>query len=317
MHGPLNPPVAERRPSERVVHGTTLTDDYAWLKAGNWQEVLRDPALLPADIRAHLEAENAFAAQELAPSDALRETIFAELKGRIKPDDASVPAPDGPYAYYVRFREGGQHRLHCRQPREGGSETVLLDGDALAQGKAFFQLGGASHSYDHRLIAWSADDKGSEFYDVRVLDMTTGEALADVVPDTGGGVVWDADGRSFIYVRVDENNRPSRVHRHRLGTPGGDDVLVHEEADVGMFVSLGETHSRRFAAISIDDYDTSEVRLVELGAAGRCAAHGRAARRRRAVRRRAPPFSGRRRGTRHPHERRRRGGLQDRHRSAG
>src|SRR5690349_16762891 len=87
------PPAAERRPTTRVVHGTALSDDYRWLKAENWQEVLRDPAKLPADIRSYLEAENAYAAQELAPIDALSSTIFEELKARLKPDDAGVPTP--------------------------------------------------------------------------------------------------------------------------------------------------------------------------------------------------------------------------------
>ena len=115
--------------------------------------------------------------QLLEPCEALSERIFGELKARIKPDDSSVPAPDGPFDYYVRFRDGGQHRLHCRRPRGGDGETILLDGDALARDRAYFQLGGTSHSPDHRLIAWSADDKGSEFYDVRVLDATNGDAL--------------------------------------------------------------------------------------------------------------------------------------------
>src|SRR4051812_44623435 len=108
MAASTRPPQAEQRPTSRVVHGATLRDDYAWLKAQNWQEVLRDPAVLPADIRAHLEAENAYAKQLLEPCEALSERIFGELKARIKPDDSSVPAPDGPFDYYVRFRDGGQ-----------------------------------------------------------------------------------------------------------------------------------------------------------------------------------------------------------------
>ena len=147
-------------------------------------------------------------------------TIFEELKGRIKPDDSSVPAPDGPYAYYVRFREGGQHRLHCRQPRQGGAETVLLDGDALAQGKAFFQLGGASHSHDHRLLAWSADDKGlGVLRHPRARRDDRRGTRRCRAGHRRRRVVWAEDGRSFFYIRVDENHRPSRVYRHRLGTP--------------------------------------------------------------------------------------------------
>ena len=261
------PPIAEKRPTSRTVHGVALQDDYAWLRADNWQEVLRDGSTLPADIRAHLEAENAYAKSMLEPTEALQQTLFAELKGRIKEDDSSVPAPDGPFDYYSRFREGGQHPLFCRRPRDADAETLLLDGDALAEGKAFFDFGGADHSPDHRLIAWSCDDKGSEFFTVRVLDCATGAMLEDVVPDTGGGVVWASDSASFLYVRVDENHRPSKVFRHRLGTPAEADALIYEEADSGMFVSLGQSQSRRFAEISAHDHETSEVWLVDLAAA--------------------------------------------------
>ena len=260
------PPIAEKRPTSRLVHGVTLEDDYAWLRAENWQEVLRDGSALPADIRAHLEQENAYAEALLAPSAGLRETLFAELRGRIKQDDSSVPMADGPFDYYSRFREGGQHRLYCRRPRGGGTEALLIDGDALAAGKPFFDLGGAEQSPDHRLIAWSCDDKGSEFYTVRLLDCDSGAMREDAVPDTGGGVVWAADSASFLYVRLDENHRPSKVFRHRLGTSVEADELVYEEADAGMFVSLDETRSKRFATINIHDHETSEVWLVDLDA---------------------------------------------------
>src|SRR5215475_6934656 len=121
-----SPPIAPRRPQQRVVHGTVLRDDYAWLRADNWQDVLRDPAALAPEIRVHLEAENAYAVAMLAQGTALEAMLFEELKGRLKQDDSSVPAPDGPFDYYVRFRTGGQHRLVCRRPRGGGPEHLLL-----------------------------------------------------------------------------------------------------------------------------------------------------------------------------------------------
>src|SRR5687767_3858835 len=121
-------PRARRDPQVCVRHGVTLTDDYAWLRAANWREVMRDPAVL--------DAENAYQKAALAHTEPLQAALFAEMKGRIKEDDSTVPSPDGPYAYFTRYREGGQHPIICRQPRDGGSEQVLLDGDALAAGKA-------------------------------------------------------------------------------------------------------------------------------------------------------------------------------------
>jgi len=257
-------PRAERRPKSTTWHGTTLTDDYAWLRADNWREVMRDPSVLDPKIRDYLEAENAYTKASLAHTETLQETLFAEMKARIKEDDSTVPSPDGPYAYYVRYREGGQHPIMCREPREGGAEQELLDGDALAAGKAFFQLGATVHSPDHRLLAWSADDKGSEYDTVRVRDLGFGRDLPDEIPDVEGAVVWSRDASAFYYVRLDANHRPSNVYRHRLGTPVADDTLVYEENDNRYFVSLIELQSARYAAIAVHDHESSECWLLDL-----------------------------------------------------
>jgi len=178
-------PQAERQPKTSTRHGVTLVDDYAWLRADNWREVMRDPSLLDPTIRGYLEAENEYVKAALAHTEPLQETLFAEMKGRIKEDDSTVPSPDGPFAYYTRYREGGQHPILCRQQRDGGAEQELLDGDALAAGKAYFQLGGSAHSPDHKLLAWSADDKGSEIDTLRMRDLSTGQDLPDEIPEIG------------------------------------------------------------------------------------------------------------------------------------
>lgn len=257
-------PRAAKRPQTLTRHGITWNDDYGWLKAPNWQEVMRDPSKLDAEIRAYLEAENAYAGQALKHTEDLQGTLFAEMKGRIKEDDSSVPSPDGPFAYYIRYREGGQHPVICRQPRLGGTEDVLLDGDALAAGKAFFQFGGSAHSPDHALLAWSSDEKGSEVFTLRVRRIATGDDLADVVPDVVGAPVWTADSSAFYYSKLDANHRPSSIWRHRLGTPATDDTLIFEEPNGQYFVAIGQTQSRRYADISIHDHETSESRLIDL-----------------------------------------------------
>ena len=139
------------------------------------------------------------------------------MRGRIKEDDSSVPEPDGPFAYFTRYREGGQHPLVCRSPATADLETILLDGDKEAEGHAFFDLGGAEHSPDHRLMAWSADIKGSEYFTIRVRDLATGADLPDEVPAPPAASVWLGDSAGFYYVELDDNHRPVRVKRHRLG----------------------------------------------------------------------------------------------------
>ncbi|BBE72093.1 S9 family peptidase [Oharaeibacter diazotrophicus] len=255
-------PRADKRPVTSEHHGVTLVDDYAWLRADNWQEVIRDPAVLPADIRAHLEAENAWCDAAMADTVDLQARLVAEMRGRIKEDDSSVPAPHGPYAYGSRYLEGAQYPRFVRSLRDGGPEEVLLDGDALATGKAYFHLGGVSHSPDHRLLAWSLDDKGSEFHVVRVKDLDSGADLADEVPNTAGGVAWAADGKSFLYTWLNDNHRSEKVFRHVIGTPAEADVLVYREPDPGFFTGVGKTQSGRFLVIESHDHETSEIRVV-------------------------------------------------------
>ena len=272
-------PRAEQRPLERTLHDVRLVDEYAWLKAENWREVMRDPSQLDPAIRAYLQAENDYCERALAHTRSLQETLFAEMKGRIKEDDSSVPKPDGPYAYYARYRKEGQHPLLCRQPRDTPhvpsaqtadrtepQEQLLLDGDALARGKAFFRLGATEHSSDHRLLAWLADEAGSELYTARVREIDTGADLADVVPDVSGAVVWTQDASAFYYVRLDQSHRPAGVFRHALGTPVAADVRVFTEADPGFFVSVDRHSSGRFGDISAHDHETSEAWLIDLAA---------------------------------------------------
>ncbi len=260
----LPAPVAPRRPHSFTVHGVTIVDDYAWLKDKNWQEVLRDPSVLNADIRGYLEAESDYTESLLGHTADLQKTLIKEMRGRIKEDDSSVPAPDGPYAYLRKFREGGQHEMFGRTPRNGGSIEIVLDGDQLAANHKYFRFGGARHSPDHRLEAWSADIKGSEYFSTRVRDWKTGADLDDVVEETDGAVVWATDCKSFFYVKLDDNHRPMQVWRHRLGTTQADDVLVYEEHDPGWFTHIHENSTSRFGVIAGGDHETSELRLIDL-----------------------------------------------------
>ena len=260
------PPRAEKRPVTTTWHGITLVDDYAWLRADNWQEVMREPDKLEPAIRAYLEAENAHTDAVLADTKALQEVLFQEMKGRIKEDDSSVPSPDGPWAYYTSFVTGGQYPRICRQPRNGGAEHVLLDGNKEAEGKPYWQLGGTAHSPDHKLLAYAVDDKGSEAATVRFRDLATGTDLPDEIPNVRSSLVWALDSRTLFYVRLDDHYRPLQVWRHTVGTPAEQDVQVYAEADIGFYVGVGQTQSGRYIIIDVHDHQTNEVRLIDADA---------------------------------------------------
>ncbi|WP_460079047.1 S9 family peptidase [Roseibium sp. LAB1] len=256
------PPRADARPVTLETHGITRQDDYAWLRADNWQEVMKDPSVLDADIRAYLEAENAYHDARMAPTKALQEQLFAEMRGRIKEDDSSVPAPDGPFAYGLKYETGGQQPVFFRTPRDGGAETVLLHGDKEAEGTSYFRIGGVSQSTDHKLIAWAYDNKGSEYYSLRLRDAETAKDFDYAIEDTGGGGVFSEDSRYVFYIRLDANHRPSKLFRHEIGTDPAADVLVYEEKDAGFFMGVGKTQSGDTIVIDIHDHETSEVWMI-------------------------------------------------------
>ncbi|MEV4753546.1 S9 family peptidase [Micromonospora sp. NPDC049559] len=259
------PPVAKRIPTERTHHGDTVVDEYAWLADKD------DP-----DTIAYLEAENRYTEASTERLASLRETLFNETKRRTQETDLSVPVRKGGYWYYTRTVEGQQYGIQCRRPVRDGEteppatadgtpldgEEILLDGNALAEGHDFFSLGTSDVSPDGRWLAYSTDFSGDERFTLRIKDLSTGEVLADEVPDTFYGTAWSADGSALFYLTVDEAWRPYRVWRHTVGAPAADDVVVYEESDERFWVGVELTRSEKFIVIEASSKITSEVRVI-------------------------------------------------------
>ncbi len=261
------PPTVAKKPVSDTRHGITRTDDYAWLRADNWQQMFKDTSILDAEIRGYLEAENAHMDAAMADTKALQKTLFDEMKGRIKEDDSSIPMKDGPFAYGSAFVTGGEQPRYFRIPRDGDPKDealrdLLLDGDKEAAGKDYFRLSGIDHTTDHSFGIWGYDDKGSEYFTLRIRDLATKQDLEDVLDNTAGGGVWAPDGKSFFYTLQDENHRPSKVFHHIVGTPQADDRLVYEETDPGFFMGVGGSLLDDYIYIDIHDHETSEYRLL-------------------------------------------------------
>lgn len=252
----IKPPVAEKRAHQFTAHGVTISDDYHWLRDQSY------PVIDDKDILAHLEAENAYYEAQMKPQAALTETIFQEMKGRIKEDDSSVPQKDGDYIYWSKFDEGAQYRKHYRKAVKGGADQLILDENELAKGKDYFRLGAAEISPDGKLLAYAYDDNGSERFDLHVRNLETGEELKDVIPGTLSNIVWTKDGKGLIYGLANENWRTDNAYYHRLGDDPKNAKLLYKEGDIGFGVGVGITAQEDWIVIATGDNVTSEVRLV-------------------------------------------------------
>lgn len=246
------PPVAPQKPHTYQIHGDTISDPYFWLREKDNPEVIE-----------YLEAENNYTEAVLADYAELREQLYQELKSRIKEDDSSVPAKSDNCYYYHRMEAGKQYPIYCRkQDSLDSPEVVILNCNTLAEGLSYFSLGVFDVSPNHQLLAYSTDTNGSESYTIYFKDLSTGELLSDRLENTYYGSAWANDNRTFYYTVLDNNLRPYRLYRHRLGQPQSADELVYEETDPQFFISCGKSRDDRFVFFSCDGNVTSEVYFI-------------------------------------------------------
>jgi len=256
------PPRPPKRPIRREAHGVAWTDDYAWMRAENWREAAADPALLPPEIRAHLEAENAYAAAATAPFADDAAALFEAMKARLDVEERTPPTPDGPWAYFSYFREGAERRSFWREPRDGGTPQLLFDADVEAGDADYFEIGGFAHSPDHSRIAYSVDRSGSELFEIRVRELADGAESAPLSDRAAGGAVWLPGGRFLAFVERDEAFRPNRVRIAEADGAGAYDLFA--EPDPGWFVSVSLTRSKRYLVVDVHGHGVNEIRIARV-----------------------------------------------------
>ena len=261
MTEPPAPPVARKQPTETRIHGAVLRDHYAWLRERGNPEVTH-----------YLEAENAYAEAQMASLAPLREELYREMLSHIKQTDISVPFRDGAWWYYTRTEEGLQYAIHCR--KRGGSagpdvdapEEVILDGNRLAQGHAFFSIGDTDISDDGRWLAYSTDTRGFRQYTLRIKDLETGETLAEEV-ERVGSLAWAADNRTLFYTVEDEQQkRQFQLWRHMLGAPHAADALLYQDDDERFNVGVGRTRDGKFLVLLSGSHTATECRALSADA---------------------------------------------------
>jgi oligopeptidase B len=248
---PPNPPMAKKDPKTITLHGTTLVDDYHWLREKG-----------AAEVTAYLEAENAYTEAGMKGTKALQETLYKEMLGRIKESDEAVPYQDGEYWYYTRTEQGKGYPIFCR--RKGSldaPEEVVLDQNALAEGKKFHALGGLDVSPDGTRLLYLEDLTAFREYTLYVKDLTTGRIL-ESIPKVWNGTAWADDNKTFFYMTADEAKRGNAVWRHVIGTPRERDVKVFQEDNVLYNVSVFRSRSDQYIFIPADGFTSSEWRAI-------------------------------------------------------
>lgn len=246
------------------------SDDFDWLRAKNWQDVMRNPELLAPDIKLYLDQENTYADTMLKHTQTLQKTLFQEMKGRIQEDESSIPEPEGKYEYYARFEKAAQYPLYCRKKRnrsknlqDRSCEEVLFDFNAMGKKHVYFDMGGVARSFSHQYMAYAIDAKGSEYYTIRFRDTETGRDLSDVLYNTDGSLVWAKDDSHVFYITFNDNHRADTVWRHKMGAKQKEDTIVYKEKDPGWFLRIYLSESEEYIFIVSEDYTTSETHMIK------------------------------------------------------
>jgi oligopeptidase B len=254
------PPVAKIAPKEITVHGDTRTDNYFWLRDR------KDP-----DTIAYLEAENAYTRNMMRHTEDLQASLYAEMLSHIQQTDLTVPVKRDEYFYYSRTEEGKQYRIYCRKrgspglpeknaPEEDAPEEILLDGNVLAEGHKYFQIGAFAPSPSHKLLAYSTDYAGDEVFTVSVKNLETGEVSAGEIRNISYSLEWAADNATLFYTVQDSAKRPYKVFRHKLGV--AEDVEIHHETDQRFDLDVSKTSSRAYVLIGCTSSLTTEIRCL-------------------------------------------------------
>jgi len=247
-----SPPIARKHHTETHLHGVLLADDYAWLRDKQNPEVT-----------AYLEAENAYAEAVMAPLAGLRDQLYQEMLSHIKQTDVSVPYRDGAWWYYTRTEEGLQYAIHCRKrgdatgPEKDAAEQVILDGNELARGHAFFSIGATDITDDGRWLAYTTDTTGFRQYTLRIKDLETGETLPGEV-ERVGSVVWAADNRTLFYTVEDEQQKRQFQLWRACGRQLSGAVLIHQENDERFNLGAGRTRDGKFLVLESASHTTTE-----------------------------------------------------------
>jgi oligopeptidase B len=246
------------------IHNEELIDNYSWIKQKDWKEVILNPSKLNAQVKKYLDEENIFKENQLKDINDIEKKLFKELKSKIKNEDNSVPKKDGNYFYGYKYNKNSEYPIYYRKNITNNSEEIILDCEKKSKIHTYFNVASISHSHDHKYVAYNIDTNGSEYFSIFIEDIQKKELLSPEIKNTTGNIIWSLDNNYIFYVRLDQNHRPTKVFKHKIGSKSEKDLLIYEEKDPSFFCSINLSKTKNYLFIRTADHETSEYLFINL-----------------------------------------------------
>ena len=262
----MNTPIPKLNKILNVVkiHNEELIDNYSWIKQKNWKEVILDPNKLNTPVKKYLDEENLFKEEQLKDIKDIEKKLFEELKSKIKNEDNSVPKKDGDYFYAYKYNKNSEYPIYYRKNIKNNFEEIILDCEKKSKTHSYFNVGAISHSHNHKHLAYNIDTNGSEYFSIFIENIETKEILSPEIKNTTGDIIWSLDNNYIFYVGLDQNHRPTKVFKHKIGSDSEKDLLIYEEKDPSFFCSINLSKTKKYLFIRTADHETSEYLFINL-----------------------------------------------------
>ena len=253
-------PQLQKKPEIKTCHNITWEDNYSWIHQKNILEVLKDSNKLDAEVRSYLEKENSFTEFHLKNTKKIQINLFNEIKGRIKLDDESLPYKDYEYEYWTKTTTEGNYSIKLRKKIGTNKIEEIWNGDKEKERlkTEYFGVGDLEVSFNDKYLGYSLDIKGSEYYTIYIRDINTNKLITEKIEDTSGGITFSLDDKYIFYSKLDENHRPRKIFRHKLGTTSKEDELIFEEKSEAFTVGISLSSDEKYFFITSSDHNTSE-----------------------------------------------------------
>jgi len=253
-------PQLKKKPEIKTCHNVSWEDDYSWIHQDDILEVLKDSKKLNPEVRKYLEEENSYTDFHLSDTKKIQKKLFDEIKGRIKLDDESLPFKDFDYEYWSKTTTKGNYSIKLRKKIGTNNIEEIWNGDEEKEKLKveYFGVGDLEVSFNDKYLGYSLDTKGSEYYTIYIRDVKTKKLVTDKIEETSGGITFSLDDQYVFYSKLDENHRPRKIYRHKLGTKVSEDQLIFEEKSEAFTVGIGLSSDDKYFFINSSDHNTSE-----------------------------------------------------------